>query len=336
MQKDINKAVKTSYLPNQQYAGNTPEPAPLIYKTKTKYYLHNIHNQNLYYTETLPTKEKQEQLFKKYKTIIYSPTPEEAIIKYKDPQDPTKYIRTTKTRATALTIIQLNKPSQVTLCYYNFTDNFPHSIQNLTKQLITNNTDVQLLDLTHTYQLIIKACATGTETYVPQANWDIYQATIKPYYKLLKQEEQLNHQLSYPQPKPINPDILAYTHIWAPAYRIDLPTSPTPDPLNTLPELQYNRDIMTLYRQLKTYEQYDLEITDDYTICPKCKLPHSIQDEYCPYCDRPYFDEDLLSQLEEFPEDYSQPETPTQAPTPAQSKITLLTFPTSWNMPILP
>ena len=78
------------------------------------------------------------------------------------------------------------------------------------------------------------------------------------------QDTKLQKELTYSKPKQLHPEILRYIYIWAPAYDIDLPPEPTDSLYNFLPLAQYNRDIMTIYNQLKTYEQYDLPINDNY------------------------------------------------------------------------
>jgi len=281
---------------NNNYAGNiTPEDKSQqeIYHFQTKTQATFIYHKAVLYTETAPTKIQIQKLNNTQYTIVYSPTPDKAIIRHLTH-------RITTTRDKALNLILFNQPTYATFQYTDFnTIPYKTSIANIQKQLSTHNTTVKLIDTTHQYTLIIDPCASGTETHIPDLNWENYKDTLRPYLKLLRNTEALNRQLSYQEPDTICQDILTYINIWAPAYDIQIPTlNPNTPIYNHFPTVIYNSEMLTIYRQLKAYESYNIPINDTHTLCPACNLPYSttILDNLqpCPHCNY----DDIETQLD--------------------------------------
>lgn len=278
---------------NNTYAGNLPDNKDnqRIYKiTFNEKPYFNIHNKNILYTELKPTQEQIIKLTNPNNTIIYTPDQDTAIIRHKQ-------TRFTSTPTKVLYSLIYNQPLTVTFQYYNYNDNYPASIANIQKQLSTHNITVKLIDLKLNYTLTLPPCATGTEDYIPDLNWEQYTDTLRPYLRALRKDQELQQQLSYNKPKQLNPTILSYVTTWAPAYDIDLPTPPTDSLYNYQQEYFYNSQIMIIYHQLKYYEQVDLPINDDYTICPHCNKPFHINQDFCTHCDTP-IDDDIYLQLD--------------------------------------
>ena len=271
------------------YAGNISDNKDnqLIYHMKTNKPIFNITNKHILYTELLPTAEQINKLTNEHITIIYTPNIDTAIIRHKT-------TRFTTTRTKALWSIAYNQPASVTFNYYDFNINYPVSIHNIQHLLSTHNTPVKLNDLTINYQLTIDPCASGSETHIPDLNFQLYNETLYPYYRALRQAQNIQHQLSFKHPKTFDPAIIGFVQTWAPAYDIDLPTPPN-DSLYNFYDLQiYNNTMLNLYNQIKTYIRYQLEISDSHIICNHCNKPYHINLDFCPYCDTPIDDEIYL------------------------------------------
>lgn len=273
-----------------KYAGNISDTKDnqLIYKIKYNerpYF--NISSKHILYTETKPTPDQIAKLSDPHITIIYSPTPDTAIIRHKQ-------TRFTSTRNKTLWSIIYNQPTSVTFQYYDYNLNYPASIHNIQHILSTHNVPTKLIDLTLNHTLTIPPCATGTEEYIPDLNYQLYTETLYPYFRALRKDQELQHQLAYRNPTPVHPDIISFVQAWAPAYDIDLPKQPTESIYNFQPEYFYNNAIMVLYNQIKTYHHYNIEISFDYTICPICNNPFRINNEFCPHCATPLDDEIYL------------------------------------------
>lgn len=262
------------------YAGNISDNKDnqLIYHIKPNKPIFNITNKHILFTEQLPTSEQISKLTNEHITIIYTPDQDTAIIRHKQ-------TRFTTTRTKALWSIAYNQPASVTFNYYDFNANYPASIHNIQHILSTHNTLVKLNDLTINYQLTIDPCATGSETHIPDLNYQLYTETLYPYYRALRKDQQLQQQLNYKLPKQLHPDIIRTVNIWASAYDLDIPTPPTYSLYNHFELQLYNNNMLFTYNQIKYYLDHQIEINDDYLICPNCNHPYHIHQDTCPYCD---------------------------------------------------
>lgn len=290
---------------DDSYAGTIStdsELRPIFqYTTNNKYDYYHFNNTHIIITEPQPTQEQINLLQYKNVTLIYTPHQDSVIIRhlqdrqqyFKDYNPATRRYEENPDKPLTRNYIfnQLLASKLLTatiyLTEYNNTENYYNSFQHLIKQLAIHKIRTKFTDTQNYYTLNIHEDTFANSNKLIQPH-DIEQFNnlMQPYHAYLSELTRTNTQLHKDKISdltPIHTDIITYIHTWAPAYDIEIPTT--------------IMDTMNLYHQLKYYEEVDLPINDDYTICTTCNKPFHINLDFCPHCDT-HLDDEIYLQLD--------------------------------------
>lgn len=314
----MNININTSYRYNKDkltpkkyddtYAGpdNNPESEiePIFqYTTNNKYDYYHFNNTHIIITEPQPTQEQINLLQHKNITLIYTPHQDSVIIRHL--QDRQQYFKDYNpethryeenpdkplTRSYIFNQLLASKllTATIYLTEYNNTEEYYTSFQHLIKQLAIHRIRTKFTDTQNDYTLNIhEDTFANSNKFIQPHDMEQFNNLMQPYHAYLSELTRTNTQLykdKISDLTPIHTDIITYIHTWAPAYDIEIPTT--------------IMDTMNLYHQLKYYEDADIPINDDYTICPHCNKPYPLSlihnDLPCPHCEQ--LDEETLDEL---------------------------------------